>query len=95
MGGQVSSEFRGERSHREYLQQLLETKDNRDRIEAKLKADKTLREAVVDIIGSEAKVKSVFEESPEDSFKTLLMAVEEDAGTIDKLAQLLEDGASA
>ncbi len=95
MGGQVSSEFRGERTHREYLQQLLETKDNRDRIEAKLKADLKLRQEVVDIIGSEAKLKSVFEESPEDSYETLLNAVEEDAGLIDQLAQLLEDGASA
>ena len=74
---------------------MLETKDNRDRIQAKLEADLELRQKVVDIIGSEAKVKSVFEESPEDSYKTLLLAVEDDAGTIDKLAVLLEDGASA
>ena len=74
---------------------MLETKDNRDRIQAKLEADLELRQKVVDIIGSEAKVKSVFEESPEDSYKTLLEAVEEDAGTIDELARLLEDGASA
>ena len=89
MGSTPSAEFKGDQAKPdEILKLTLESEVHRDELKEILLSNKDLKQKAADIVGSEDKLESVFEEK-ESSYKTLLEYIENDPDKVNQLAQLL------
>ena len=79
MGNSPIAEFKGEKSTSiENLKLTLESEDHRKALKKMLDDNHEVKQYAVEIVGSEEKLYSVFEETPENSYKTLIEALEQD-----------------
>ena len=78
MGCGQGCEFKGYPTPIENLKLTLESKPHRDALKKILDDNHEVKRQAVDIIGSDEKLDSVFEESPERSYKTLLEVLEQE-----------------
>ena len=80
MGSQPSAEFKAAEAPTpiEALKLTLESKPHRDALKKMLDDNHEVKQQAVEIVGSEEKLYSVFEEAPENSYKTLMEILEQE-----------------